>query len=160
MRGGRGLWITVVGLVVLHLFLHLGLGLGAEAPDLLTVGLLLAVREGGAGTGAGLGFAFGLLEDAFSVLAFGANTVAMTLVGAVGARARELFVGDSLLFVVAYLALGKWLRDLIHWVVVGEAVREPFVRAMLVQGGLAALYAAAVGLVVLAVAGELREARA
>lgn len=149
----------MTGLVILHLFFHLGLGLGPEVPDLLTVGLLLAVREGGAGTGAGLGFFFGLLEDAFSVLAFGANTVALTLVGALGARTRELFVGDSILFVLAYLAVGKWLRDLVHWIVVGEAVREPFVRAMLVQGGVAAVYAAAVGLAILAVAGDLGEAR-
>lgn len=156
MSRGAGLWIAVGGLVTLHLFLHLALGMGPEAPDLLTVGLLLAVREGGVGTGASLGFGFGLLEDAFSVLAFGANTVALTLVGALGARARDLFVGDSIFFVVAYLALGKWLRDLIHWVVVGEAIREPFFRAVLVQGGLAALYAAAVGLVVLILTGELR----
>ena len=36
------------------------------------------------GSAAGLGFVFGLLEDAFSILAFGANTIAMTLVGAIG----------------------------------------------------------------------------
>lgn len=160
MRGDPGLWIVVGGLVVLHLFLHLGLGLGPEAPDLLTVGLLVAVREGGVGTGAGLGFFFGLLEDAFSVLAFGANTVALTLVGALGARARDLFVGDSVLFVVAYLALGKWARDLLHWVVVGEAVREPFVREVLVQGGVGALYAAVVGMAVMVLVGGLREATA
>lgn len=160
MNGDAGLWIAVGGLVFLHFFLHLGLGLGPEAPDLLTVGLLLAVREGGVGTGAGLGFFFGLLEDAFSVLAFGANTVALTLVGALGARTRELFVGDSVFFVVAYLALGKWVRDFLHWLVVGETLREPFVRSVLVQGGLGALYAAAVGVAVLLLIGSLREAGA
>ncbi len=72
------------------------------------------------GAGAALGFFFGILEDAFSVLAFGASALAMTVVGILGARTRDLFVGDSLLFLFVYLALGKLLRDLIYWVVAGE----------------------------------------
>lgn len=152
MRGSLRIWGTVAVLVVLHFLLHLGVGLGREAPDLLTVALLVAARELRMGAGAGVGFVFGLLEDAFSVLAFGANAIAMTLVGAVGARTRDLFVGDSLVFVVSYLFLGKWLRDLVFWVAVGE-LRGPFVDAMLVQGGLAAVYAALVGLVAMWVSG-------
>ncbi len=153
MKGTWRVWATVVFLAVLHFFLHLGLGLGAEAPDLLTVALLLAAREVGMGVAAGIGFAFGLLLDAFSVLAFGANAIAMTLVGMVGARTRDLFVGDSFFFVVAYLFLGKWLKDLIHWVVAGEVVREPFTQALLVDSSLAAAYAAAVGVLVVMVTG-------
>ena len=130
MRVSWRVWGTVVLLVTLHFFLHVALGLGAEAPDLLTVALLVAAREVRMGTGAAVGFAFGLLEDAFNVLAFGANTIAMTLTGAVGARTRDLFVGDSLIFVVSYLFLGKWLRDLIFWVVIGNSLRGPFMDSM------------------------------
>jgi rod shape-determining protein MreD len=144
---------VVAALVLLHFLLHLGLGLSGEAPDLSTVALLVAVRAVRTGTGAALGFVLGLLEDAFSVLSFGANALAMTVVGAVGARTRDLFVGDSLLFLASYLFIGKWIRDLLHWIVVGEGLREPFVQVMLVEGTVAAAYATVAGLVALTLTG-------
>ena len=153
MRGSWRVWATVAVLALLHFLLHLGLGLGNLAPDLLTISLLLAAREVGMGTAAGIGFAFGLLLDAFSLLAFGANTVAMTALGAAGARTRDLFVGDSFFFVVSYLFLGKWVKDLLFWVLVGEGIREPFVQAVLVESSVNALYAAAVGVLVVTVTG-------
>ena len=150
-------WIVAVALAVLHFLLHVGLGIGDAAPDLLTVALLLAVREVGLGTGAGIGLLFGLLEDALSVVAFGANTVAMTLLGVAGAATRDLFVGDSLLFLISYFALGKFARVLVHWIVVGDVLREPFLSQVLVGGLLGGLYAAAMGILVMAVTGLWRE---
>jgi rod shape-determining protein MreD len=146
-------WATVAVLALLHFLLHLGLGLGTIAPDLLTISLLLAAREVGMGTAAGIGFAFGLMLDAFSLLAFGANSVAMTMIGAAGARTRDLFVGDSFFFVVSYLFLGKWVKDLLYWVLVGEGIREPFVQAVLVESSMNAAYAAVVGVLVVTVTG-------
>ncbi len=105
------------------------------------------------GRAAGLGFVLGLLDDAFSVLAFGANTLAFTLVGMGGARTRDLFVGDSLLFLTSYLVFGKWVRDLLHWVAVGEGLRDPFVDTMLIQSPISAVYAGMIGLVVIAISG-------
>lgn len=139
-------WVLVAALVVLHFVLHVGFGIGRAAPDLLTIGLLLVARDVGVGTAAGVGLLFGLLEDSLSVLAFGANAVAMTAIGILGALTRDLFVGDSRLFVVSYLFVGKLARDFAHWVVVGEDLRQPFAEQVLVQGGLGAVYAAAVGL--------------
>ena len=153
MRSTRRAWRIVGLLIIVHFLLHLSLGIGESAPDLLVIALLIAAREVGVGRGAGFGFALGLLDDAFSVLAFGANTLALTVVGAGGARTRDLFVGDSLLFFVSYLVVGKWSRDLLHWIAVGERMREPFVDAMLVQAPIAAAYAAVVGLVVISVMG-------
>ncbi len=149
MRSRPILSILVPALVLLHLFLHLGLGIGRGAPDLLTIALLLAARELGMGWGGGLGLFLGLMEDSFSVLAFGANTLSLTLAGILGARTRDLFVGESFLFFFSYLALGKLFRDLVHWLVAGEGVREPFLDAVLVDGTLAAVYGALVGVVVL-----------
>jgi len=157
MKAGPVFWTVVGGLAVLHFVLHVGFGLGRGAPDLATVALLLAAREVGMGGAAGVGFGLGLLEDALSVLSFGANGVAMTLVGMVGAVTRDLFVGDSLVFLVSYFVAGKFLRDLIHWVMVGENLRQPFVDQVLVDGTLGAIYAAVVGVVVLAVTGLWRE---
>ncbi len=155
---------TVLGLlvpllVVLHFFIHVGLGIERGAPDLLTLALLLAARETGMGLGGAMGFFFGLLEDAFSVLAFGASPWAMTVVGILGARTRELFVGDSLLFLFAYLAAGKLLREMIHWVVAGEVVREPFLNVVLIDGGIAAIYLASVGLLLALFLGDSRALR-
>jgi rod shape-determining protein MreD len=115
----------------------------------MTVALLLAAREIGMGGGAGLGFLFGLLEDSFSVLSFGANTLSMTLVGILGARTRDLFVGESLLFFFSYLGAGKLFRELIQWAVAGEAVREPFLSVVVIDGTGSALYAAVTGTLLL-----------
>ena len=153
MRGPLRVWVAVVLLAFFHFLLHLGLGFGNVAPDLLTISLLLAACEVGMGTAAGIGFVFGLLLDAFSLLAFGANTVAMTALGAAGARTRDLFVGDSFFFVVSYLFLGKWVKDLLHWLLVGEGVREPFFQALLVQSSLNAAYVAVVGVLVVTITG-------
>ena len=146
-------WLLVGTLVLLHFFLHVGLGFGVGAPDLLTVGLLLAARDVGLGRAAAMGLFFGLLEDALSVLAFGANGVALTLVGIGGAFTRDLFVGDSRLFIVSYFWLGKWARDLVHWVSVGEELRQPFVDQVLVQGAIGGAYAAVVGIGLVAITG-------
>ena len=153
------LGILVPTLAVLHFFLHVGLSIERAAPDLLTLALLLAARETGMGFGGAMGFFFGLLEDAFSILAFGANTLAMTVLGILGARTRDLFVGDSLLFFFVYLSLGKLLRDTVHWVVAGESMREPFVNAILIDGGIAALYVALVGIPLVFLFGGTRELR-
>jgi rod shape-determining protein MreD len=143
------LTLLVPGLVIVHLFLHLGLGVGDGAPDFMTVALLLAAREMRMGWAGGLGFFFGLLEDSFSVLAFGANTLALTVVGILGARTRDLFVGDSFLFYFSYFTAGKLVRDLIHWMVSGEGIREPFLNAVVVDGGVAAVYGAIFGVLLL-----------
>lgn len=153
MRSPLRIWGVVGLLIILHFGLHLSLGLGEIAPDLLAVALLIGAREVDMGRAAGLGFVFGLLDDAFSVLAFGANTLALTLVGMGGARTRDLFVGDSLFFLTSYLVVGKWMRDLLHWVAVGEGLREPFIDSMLIQSPISAVYAGGVGLVVIAISG-------
>jgi rod shape-determining protein MreD len=132
-------------LVLAHFTLHVGFGLGSAAPDLLTLALLVFAREVGVGTAAATGLAVGLLEDALAVLSFGANAVALALLAGLGSATRELFVGDSSLFGVSYLFMGKLARDLLHWVLVGAELREPFVRTVVLDGGIAAAYLAAVG---------------
>jgi hypothetical protein len=149
-----GTWILVAALVIAHFVLHVGLGYGRGAPDLLTIGLLVAAREVGVGAAAVVGLAFGLLEDALSVLAFGANTITMTAMGIAGAFTRDLFVGDSRLFVVSYLFVGKWMRDLLHWLLTSADLRQPFFSEVVGGGALAAGYAALVGIALLTVFGR------
>lgn len=153
MRARPVVYVLGAVLVVLHFLLHVGLGIGGAAPDLLVVALLLVSREVGIGTAAGIGFAFGLLEDALSVLAFGVNSVAMALVGLAGGTTRNLFVGDSLVFLISYFVLGKFVRDFLAWVLMGSALRGPFVAQVLVEGLLGGVYAAVVGIALMAATG-------
>ena len=146
-------WGVALLLPVLHLTLHVGFGFGARAPDLLTVGLLVTARQVRTGTAAGTGFALGLMEDALSILSFGANAMALTVVGILGARSRELFVGESLSFLASYLAMGIWLRGAIHWLLTRDGGGEEAIRALVVQAPVAAVYGAAVGTVLLTVTG-------
>lgn len=151
MKGGWPFWVFVALLVVAHFGLHLSLGVAGTAPDLLTVAVLLAARQLAGGPAAAVGFGLGLLEDAVSLGAFGAATVTLTLVGYVGARSRDFFMGESALFLGGYLFLGAWLQDALYFALaVGVRRGEP-VDALLVAAPIDAVYAAFVG--VLAVAG-------
>lgn len=156
MRRPLVFWGVALLLPVLHFLLHVGFGLGPRAPDLLTISLLVLARELRTGAAAGVGVFFGVLEDAFSVLSFGGNAVAMCLVGILGSRSRDLFMGESLLFLGSYLLIGTWLRHVLHWMVAGDAVRVAGGQQFLVNAPLAALYAAAAGLVILLATGVWR----
>lgn len=134
-------------LIVTHLVLHVALELGPVAPDLVVVALLLASRSLGSGGGAVLGFVLGLVEDAFATISFGANVFALTVVGALGARTRDFFVGDSIPFLAVFFTLGKWSRDLLAWTASDPAARLPLGDLALVESPLLGLYAAAAGLV-------------
>ena len=113
MEGRRWPFVTfVVLLVAVHFLLRVGFGFQFWAPDLLTVALLLAARRMAAGGAAALGLLLGVLRDAVNVLSFGADGVVMTVLGYLGARTRDYFVGDSLLFLAVYLFLGKFIRDI------------------------------------------------
>ena len=94
---------------------------------------------------AGLGLAFGVIEDALSILSFGANAMALTIVGILGSWSREFFVGGSVVFLVSYFTIGVWFRGVLHWVISGRSVGEETVRLLLLDMPLAALYGAGVG---------------
>jgi rod shape-determining protein MreD len=147
LKSGWPFWLFIAVLVVLHFFLHLTLGLGVQAPDLLTVAVLLGARQLGGGAAAGLGFGLGLLEDAVSVAAFGAAAAALTVVAYLGARTRDFFVGDSLFFLAAYLFLGKWVHEALYYGIAAGVRRGHVVETLLVQAPLGALFAAVAGLV-------------
>ena len=147
MKGGAPFWFFIGTLVVLQFVLHLSLGLDARAPDLMTVAVLLAARQLSGGAAAGVGFALGLLEDAVSLGAFGASAVTQTVMGYLGARSRDLFVGESGLFLGLYLFLGSWLQDALYYMLAATIRRGGAVQALLIQAPLAALYAAVAGTV-------------
>ncbi len=147
MKDGAGFWVFIGLLVIVHFFLHLTLGLDARAPDLLVVAVLLGARSLSGGAAAGLGFGLGLLEDAVSVAAFGAAAATFTIIAYLGARTRDLMVGDSLVFVFVYVFIGKWAQAAMYYGLAGGVRRGEPVEALLMNAPLQAIYAAAAGLV-------------
>jgi len=141
-RSKYGFSIFVVILVLVHLVLHVGLGLGESAPDLMTVAVLLAARRMRATAAALLGLLLGVIEDSLALVSFGASAVAFSAIAVLGARSRDLFEGDSVLFMVVYLFLGKVLRDAIH-VLLTEAESG----MLLSSTPVAALYAMVAGII-------------
>lgn len=138
-------WIFIILLVVLHLGVHVAVGVRGVAPDLLTVAVLLGARRLSGSGAAGLGVALGVLNDALSLTAFGALAVTYAIIGFLGARSRDMFEGDSLLFVAVYIFLGKWLRDLFYIVLTKSAPWSDLWSA----APLGALYAAVAGVIAL-----------
>ena len=133
-------------LVFLYFLLRIGLGLGDWAPDLLVVALLLAARRMRAGWAAGLGVVLGLLDGAAHPLTMGATAVALAVLGYVGARSREALAGDSPILLLLYLFAGKWLYDvMVYLLLINQHIQGP-VSGLLLGSPLAAAYAAAVGL--------------
>jgi rod shape-determining protein MreD len=140
-RAGASFWVFIVLLVIAHLVLHVALGLDLAAPDLITGAVLLAARILGGSSSAAVGLVLGVLADALSLTTFGAQALVNTVVGFLGARSRDLFEGDSLLFVGVYIFLGKWLRDALYFVITQSANPEPW--GLLLTGApIAALYTA------------------
>jgi rod shape-determining protein MreD len=153
MPVGRSWSFTVfVFLIVLaHFTLRLAIGAGPGMPDLLTVAALLAARRLSGAQAAGLGLLLGVLDDALTIVAFGSAAVALTVVCFLGARSRELFEGDSLLFLFVYLFIGKWLRDALIFLLSPETRTVDTVPQLFIGMPLTALVAAIGGAVAIIV---------
>ncbi|CAN5801544.1 MAG: hypothetical protein H0W11_03165 [Gemmatimonadetes bacterium] len=149
MGGTRwGFVLVVISLIVLHFVLRIGLGWGQLAPDLIVAALLIAAREMRADLAAGLGLLLGVLEGSVIPFTLGSSAIALTILGYLGARTRDLVAGDSLLFLAFYLFAGKWLFDLLLYLATG-AIIGPEASSLLLISPLAALYVAAVGVLTL-----------
>ncbi len=70
------------------------------------------------------------------------------MVSYLGSRSRDLFEGESLLYILVYLLFGKWLHDAIIWVLPGGAGGDA-VRGLLIAAPVFALYAAVAGVTAL-----------
>jgi rod shape-determining protein MreD len=143
-------WALIALLVITHFALHLAVGLGATAPDLLTPAVLLSGRRVRGSVAAGIGFGLGLLQDSLSLDSFGAEALTMTLLGYLGARSRDLFVGDSAVFLLVYLFSGKWLHDALFFLLSGTPDQGGTAVWLLVFAPLAAIYAAVAGVAAMA----------
>lgn len=156
MKRGWSFWVFIALLVSVHFILHLTLGMSTWAPDLLTLSVLMAARQLNGGAAAAVGFGLGLLSDAVSLGAFGAGAMTQTVVGYLGARSRDLFVGDSMLFLSLYFFMGAWLQDALYYWVAPAVRRGETVEALLIHAPLQALYVAVAGVAAILVYRTLR----
>jgi rod shape-determining protein MreD len=156
MKGSLLFTPVLVLFVFAHLLLRVGFGVGDAAPDLLTVALLLSARELRGGQAAGLGFFFGLLEDAFSILSFGANALTLVVLALLGSKTRDLLVSETPTFLLAYLTVGVWLRGVIHWVLAAGDVRASPSMVLVVEAPVVAIYSAGTAILVLMMLGLVR----
>jgi rod shape-determining protein MreD len=127
-RTGPSFWVFIGVLVLLHLVLRLAIGL-TFVPDLLVVAVLLGARRLNGAGAALLGLGLGVLADSLALVAFGATAVAFVIVAFLGSRSRNLFEGDSYLFVLVYAFVGAWLIEAIRFFIGGARGRgeEPLV---------------------------------
>lgn len=101
--------LAVAALVVAHFLLRPLWVRLPVAPDLLVGGLLVATLRLRAGHAALLGFALGLLESGMALDGLGRYALVLTLLGYLGARARDLLFADARFYVVSYLFVGTWI---------------------------------------------------
>jgi cell shape-determining protein MreD len=111
----RSTWVWSGFSIVLLLFLHflfrpLFVRLPV-APNLLVGALLLATLRLRAGHAAFLGFGLGLLEAAMALEGMGWYALALTVIGYVGARSRDLLFADARFYVFGYLFVGTWIAE-------------------------------------------------
>lgn len=145
MSRGMAYGLLVALLVAAHFVLRVSLGFGEGAPDLLTVAVLLGARRVRPSLGALLGLVLGLLRDSLGVGSFGADALAMTIIGWLGGRSRDWFEGGTPLFIGVYLTVGVWAHHILRTVLGGVPVDSSVIGALLVAPILGALYAAAAG---------------
>jgi rod shape-determining protein MreD len=132
-------WTFIALLVVLHLLLRLGAGL-RFVPDLLVVAALLGARRLGGAMAAGYGLVLGLIADSLSMVAFGATAVAFVIVCYLGSLSRNLFEGDSFLFILVYVFLFTWLAEAIRFAAGGALQGGVRATVLLTSTPLVALY--------------------
>jgi len=134
-------WTFIVILVLLHLSFRIGMGL-TVIPDLIVVAALLGARRTGGWQAAFLGLVLGVLADSLSLVGFGSTAVALVTVCYLGSRSRDLFEGESYLFIAVYAFIGAWLVEAIRGFAAGSLGSDLPWSSLFTQASLTSLYTA------------------
>ncbi len=129
-----GLVLAVAVLAFLHFTLRPVFDSWYASPNLLVCAALMAARGLKPGTAVGVGFVLGLLEDSVAVSYFGLATLLLVVLTFLGARSRDLFLGEERLFFGTYLLVGTWLYETASFLLMGggaDAVSYILLRAPL-----------------------------
>jgi len=114
-------------LAMLHLILHVGLGIGALAPDFLAVAVLIVARRSSATGAVALAVLLGIVDDAMGIRNLGMRSIALGSAALLVTWSRNFIEGEGLLFVMAYLFVGKWVSEIILGLLTSTTVLEPLV---------------------------------
>ncbi len=124
--------------------------LGWRAPmDFLLIALLLASVRVRPGTAAIIGFLVGLISDSLAPGALGSGALAMTAVGFSASYLKAVFFADNLALNALFFFLGKWMFDLIYFLVEQRVRGVELVQQLLLWSPLSAAVTAAVGVLLL-----------
>lgn len=140
--------ITFLILVLLHYTLRPLLGWRAPM-DFLLLALLLASIRVRPAVAALIGLAVGLVADSLTPEALGAGAIAMTVVGYLASWLKAVFFADNLALNAFFFFLGKWIFDLIYFVVEQRLGGIELVQQLLLWSPLSAAATAAAGVLLL-----------
>src|SRR6478672_12448284 len=139
---------TFLILILLHYTLRPLLGWRAPMDFLLLALLLSAIRVRPA-AGAIIGLILGIVSDSLTPEALGAGAVAMTVVGYLASWLKAVFFADNIALNAFFFFLGKWLFDLIYFVVEQRIGGIELVQQLLLWSPLSAAATAVAGVVLL-----------
>lgn len=140
--------ITFLILVLLHYTLRPLLGWRAPM-DFLVLALLLASIRVRPAVAALIGLAMGLVADSLTPESLGAAAIAMTIVGYLASWLKAIFFADNLALNAFFFFAGKWVFDLIYFVVEQRLVGIELVQQLLLWSPLSAAATAAAGVLLL-----------
>ncbi|MFN2602658.1 MAG: rod shape-determining protein MreD [Gemmatimonadaceae bacterium] len=140
--------VTFVILVLLHYTLRPLLGLRAPM-DFLLLALLLASIRVRPAVGALIGLALGIVADSLTPDSLGAAALAMTVVGYLASWLKAVFFADNLALNAFFFFVGKWLFDIIYFVVEGRLGGIELVQQLLLWSPLSAAATAIAGIILL-----------
>jgi rod shape-determining protein MreD len=127
--------------------------------DFLVIALIFGAVRLRPGAAALFGFLLGLAADSLALNAFGANALAMTVVGFAASWLKAVFFADNLALNGFFLFLGKWLFDLIFLIAEHRLGGLELLMQLFVWSALSAAVTALAGVVALMVLRPLLEAR-
>ncbi len=145
---------------LLLVFLHYTLRplLGWRAPmDFLLLALLLSAIRVRPAVGALIGLALGLVSDSLTPDALGAGAIAMTVVGYLASWLKAVFFADNIALNALFFFLGKWLFDVIYFVVENRIGGIELVQQLLLWSPLSAAATALAGILLILIMRPLLE---
>ena len=147
---------TFLILVLLHYTLRPLLGWRAPM-DFLVLALLLAAIRVRPAAGALIGLALGIVSDSLTPDALGAGAIAMTIVGYLASWLKAVFFADNIALNAFFFFLGKWVFDVIYFIVEHRLLGIELVQQLLLWSPLSAAATAVAGVVLLFVMRPLLE---
>ena len=147
---------TFLILVLLHYTLRPLLGWRAPMDFLIHALLLASIRVRPA-VGALIGLALGIVSDSLTPDSLGAGAIAMTVVGYLASWLKAVFFADNIALNAFFFFLGKWVFDLIYFIVEHRLGGIELVQQLLLWSPLSAAATAVAGVLLLFVMRPLLE---